>query len=206
MLRGLELAAWLVGPAPQRSMLAVAGAMLASLSVQAASIRALDVEHDGGCYRLASVTYIDAAPEAVFTVLTDYDAFIRVSSAYKESRFLKPHPDGTPVVYTRMKGCLFFFCKSISRVERLETQPSRFIRTTILPDQSDFTYGRSEWILEPEADGTLVTHQLAIEPDFSVPPLLGPWLLRKSLLKHGAAAVNRIEALAVELLPGRAPH
>jgi hypothetical protein len=89
-----------------------------------------------------------------------------------------------------MKGCLLFFGTSMRRVERLETDAPGFIRTTALPEQSDVAYGQSEWILEPEAGGTRVTHRLTIQPAFRVPPVLGPWLLRKGLRKHGAAAVD----------------
>jgi hypothetical protein len=51
----------------------------------AATIEQLDVQRDGGCYRLSSVTYVDAKLDAVFEVLTDYDAFKRISSLYEES-------------------------------------------------------------------------------------------------------------------------
>jgi hypothetical protein len=196
----------LVGWATKCHIVSLAAALLASSFARAATIEELDVQRDGGCYRLSSVTYVDAALDAVFQVLTDYDAFQRISSVYEESRFLAPHPDGTPIVYTRMKGCLLFFCTSMRRVERLETDPPSFIRTTVLPEQSDVAYGQSEWILEPEAGGTRVTHRLTMQPDFWVPPVLGPWLLRKSLRKHGAAAVDRIEELAAELSPRRGRH
>ena len=206
MLRRSKLAISLVAWATKCRIVFLAGTMLASSFAWAATIVDLDVQRDGACYRLSSVTYVDAVVEAVFEVLTDYDAFKRISSAYKESRFLAPHPDGTPIVYTRMKGCLLFFCTSMRRVERLETDAPGFIRTTALPEQSDVAYGQSEWILEPEAGGTRVTHRLTMQPDFWVPPVLGPWLLQKGLRKHGAAAADRIEELAAERSPRRSRH
>ena len=206
MLRTSRLTASPFGWAAKRRIVSLAAALLASSFARAATIEELDVQRDGACYRISSVAYVDAAPDAVFQVLTDYEAFQRISSVYKESRFLAPHPDGTPIVYTRMKGCLLFFCTSMRRVERLETDAPGFIRTTALTEQSDVAYGQSEWILEPEAGGTRVTHRLTMQPDFWVPPVLGPWLLRRSLRKHGAAAVDRIEELAAERSRTRSPY
>jgi len=178
------------------ALLASAAAGVAS----AASIRTLDVEQVDGRYQFASDTFLDASPAAVFAVLTDYDAnhFGRISSIYKESRYMPPAADGTPLVYTRVQGCLLFFCKTMRRVERLETVAPNFIRTTALPSQSDFRYSRSEWVLEPEGRGTLVKYRLEMEPAFWVPPVVGPWVLKETLIRGGESAVNRIEALARE--------
>jgi Polyketide cyclase / dehydrase and lipid transport len=186
-----------------------AAAALAALGVttlaSSATIRALDVTRKSGLYSLEAETYIDAAPEAIFDVLLDYDRFGRISSVYKEYGFLDPAPDGTPIVYTRMEGCLVhFFCKSMRRVERLEAREPRYIRTTTLPEQSDFKYSMSEWTLTPEAMGTRMTYHLEMEPNFWVPPIVGPWLLKRTLWRGGSHAINRIERLARELeLEGR---
>ena len=47
--------------------------------VEAATIRQFELEHDQGCYRLSSITHLDAVPDSVFAVLTDYDEFERIS-------------------------------------------------------------------------------------------------------------------------------
>ena len=89
-----------------------------------------------------------------------------------------------------------FFCKSMRRVERLEAEEPRFIRTVTLPERSDFEYATSEWLLEPEGHGTKVTYKLEMQPDFWVPPVVGPWFLKRTLMEGGTRAVNRIERLA----------
>ena len=38
-----------------------------------------------------------------------------------------------------------------------------------------------------------------MEPDFFVPPIIGPWYLKRVLSTGGVRAVNRIERLALEL-------
>jgi hypothetical protein len=171
----------------------------AAAPVSSAVIHELEVDRHRGRYELTADTHLAASAEAIYAVLVDYEngRFGRISSVYKESDYLEPAPDGTPMVYTLMEGCVMFFCKSMRRVERLEADPPNFIRTTALPEESDFTYSRSEWELEPVEGGTRVTYRLIMEPDFWVPPVVGPWALKKTLLRGGTRAINRIERLAL---------
>jgi len=168
-----------------------------------AQIEDLDVDKRRGRYELVATAFLDAPAEAIYEVLLDYEdnRFGRISGVYKESDYLEPAPDGTPIVYTRMEGCLLkgFFCVSMTRVERLETSEPYYIRTVALPEQSDFEHSVSEFRLEPEADGTRMHYRLEMEPDFFVPPVIGPWYLKRTLMRGGIRAVNRIERLAREL-------
>lgn len=175
--------------------------LLSSLTVGwAATIRTVQIDRKDGRYVLESDTFLQAPPNAVFRVLTDYDQFAQISSVFEESRFVGSDDDGTPLVYTRVEGCVWFFCKTMERVERLEFEAPDFIATTALPARSDFRYSRSEWQLSPEgANGTRVMYRLEMEPDFWVPPVLGPMLIKRKLVKGGADAVERIEGLAQQL-------
>jgi hypothetical protein len=162
----------------------------------AATMRSLDVDKKDMRYSLVADTYLAAPAESIYAVLIDYDNMNRISSVYKEHGYLEPDIDGTPIVYTRMEGCALFYCKSMMRVERLEMNPPHYIRTVVLPEQSDFKYAMSEWLLEPEGEGTHVTYKLEMEPDFWVPPVVGPWFLKRTLMRGGTRAINRIERIA----------
>jgi len=176
-----------------------ASVVLMLAGATAASLDSVVVSYDDGRYELDADAYLAASREAIFVILTDYDRFGRISSVYKEYGFLDPAPDGTPVVYTRMEGCVLFFCKSMRRVERLESEAPGYIRTVTLPEQSDFKQALSEWQLKAEGDGTRIHYHLEMEPAFWVPPVIGPWLLQRKLQSGGAHAVERIERLAQEL-------
>lgn len=172
------------------------GVSLVALAASTATIESIDVDHKGGTYSLHAETLLDASPEAITAVLLDYDRFGRISSVYKEYGYLDPLPDGTPVVFTRMEGCLLFYCKSMTRVERLEAASTEHIRTVALPDRSDFKRSISEWTFKQEAAGTRMIYTLEMEPDFFVPPLIGPPILKRTLRRGGGDAVDRIERLA----------
>ena len=173
-------------------------AAFACVKVLPATIRTIEVEHDDGVFRLVSNAYLAAPREAIFEVLTDYDRFGRISSTYTDYGFMAPAADGTPIIYTTMEGCVMFFCVNMRRVERMEVEAPGSIRTDTLPEQSDFKLSISEWTLEPEAGGTSMTYRLTMEPDFWIPPLIGPWVLKQRLERGGSGAVNRIERLARE--------
>ena len=177
------------------------GALGAAALAAAATIDELDVTRHHGRYSLEANARLDATPESIYAVLTDFDdnAYSRISRVYKESRYLEPAADGTPVVYTRMEGCVLWHCLTLERTERLETDAPRWIKSTALPEGSNFKHSTSEWVLEPDGDGTLMRYTLEMEPDFFVPPVIGPWYLKRTLSQGGLRAVTRIERLAREL-------
>jgi hypothetical protein len=183
---------------------AAVAALGAGALAAAATIEELDVSKHRGRYELEAFARLDATPESIYAVLTDFDdnAYSRISRAYKESRYLPPASDGTPLVYTRMEGCMLWHCMTLERTERLETREPEYIKSTALPEHSNFKHATSEWVLEPDGDGTLMTYKLELEPDFFVPPVIGPWYLKRTLSQGGLRAVTRIERLA-RVLDGR---
>jgi hypothetical protein len=188
-----------------KAALGIVCAAAAAGVASAAELHSLEVTRpERGRYELVAETLLEADAQAIFEVLTDYEdgAFGRISSVYKESDYLEPAPDGTPIVYTRMEGCMLGFCKSITRVERLETEEPYLIRTTALPELSDFEHAESEWVLKPVDGGTEVTYRLLIDPDFWVPPVIGPWVMKRELREGGERAIYRIERLARGLPSG----
>jgi hypothetical protein len=170
-------------------------------SGSSATLKTVEVKRERERYEVVADTHLDAPVGDIYSVLTnfDHDGYQQISEIYKESSYLPPDSDGTPLVYTRVEGCLLLFCRSMRRVERLEVvKPSRIL-ATVLPDRSDFKYSRAEWTLEPEGDGTRVVYRMQMEPAFWLPPFVGPWFLRRTLLRGAPTAVGRIEELAQAL-------
>src|SRR5687768_10337534 len=178
-------------------LLVVIGVCYVSASMPA-TLRTVDVSRREDRYRVVADTHLDASPEAIYKVLMDFDGdrYQRISEIYKESSYLPPDNDGTPLVYTRVEGCLLRYCRSMSRVERLEVVTPQFIRSRTVPERSDFKYSLSEWTFEPENGGTRVTYLMEMEPNFWLPPFVGPWFLKRTLLRGAPAAIDQIEILA----------
>jgi hypothetical protein len=163
-----------------------------------ATLHSVDVSRQQDRYQVVADTHLAAPPEAIYKVLLDFDGdrYQRISEIYKESSYLPPDTDGTPLVYTRVEGCLIGFCRSMRRVERLEVVTPQFIRSRTVPERSDFKYSMSEWTFAPEDGGTRVTYRMEMEPNFWLPPFVGPWFLKRTLLRGAPSAIDQIEQLA----------
>jgi hypothetical protein len=178
-------------------LLVVSGVCFVSSSLPA-TLRTVDVSRNRDRYRVVADTHLDATPEAIYKVLLDFDGdrYQRISEIYKESSYLPPDNDGTPLVYTRVEGCLLWYCRSMRRVERLEIVTPQFIRSRTVPERSDFKYTLSEWTFAAEGTGTRVTYMMEMEPSFWLPPFVGPWFLRRTLMQGAPSAIDQIELLA----------
>jgi len=170
---------------------------LAVVQADAAEFLSLDFTREGGGrYRLVSEIRLDAPADGVFEVLSDYEGFPRLSSVFEEGRVLEPVENGRGLVYLRMKGCVLFFCRQVELVESLQVDPPREITAVIDPSRSDLDFGRATWTVIPEDNGCRVQYELEMDPDFWIPPLIGPLVVEAALRSRGLRAARRIEALA----------
>ncbi len=169
---------------------------LLAAGAHAAELKSVDVTHEKGVYRMTSVTVLDAPLAGVFDVLTDYDDFERISSVYDDAHFLPRLGDDPVRVYTRVKGCVWFYCQTLERVEILTNEGLTCLRTEAIPDASDFKSSVSTWTLREVEGGTEVTYSILMEPDFFVPPLIGPYVLKRRLRSGGTDAIARMERFA----------
>jgi hypothetical protein len=172
-------------------------ALFLQLSAFAAELTDIEVAHEDGRYRLESTTIFDATPAQLYVVLTDYDQFEKFSSSFVEAENREADEQGRPQFYTRMEGCVLLFCKSYLRVGYLELKPEYDIIAIVDPERSNFKYSRERWQLIPEGERTKLVYEFEMEPAFWVPPLVGPYVIKKALRSGGKNAVNRIEALAL---------
>jgi hypothetical protein len=74
--------------------------------------------------------------------------------------------------------------------------PYQQITATVEPDLSDVDYGVEQWQLHQHEAGTVLIYTHVVEPGFWVPPVLGPWALRRSLRRDALSAAEHIESLA----------
>jgi len=166
-----------------------------------AELREVSVEKIGDRYHLSSTTYFKASQSQLYKALTDFDKYPLFSTAFVEAENREPDEQGRPGFYTKMEGCALLFCKAYVRVGYLELQPEHDIIAMIDPEQSNFAYSRERWQLIPDGEGTIMIYDFEMEPAFWVPPLIGPYVIKRALRASGAAAVGRIEAVALAYYP-----
>lgn len=177
--------------------LAGLAALFVAANVPAADLRLIEVDRADDVYTMKSVTWFEAGAAALFQVLTDYSLFSEFSSAIVESKNLGTDASGRPEYYTRMEGCVLMFCQSFVRIGHLSLKPIDEIVAVTDPTRSDFKRAEERWQLVPEKEGTLLIYEFEMQPDFWVPPVIGPFYIKRALKSGGERAVERIEALAL---------
>ena len=162
----------------------------------AADIQLLEVEREDGRVRIDSHMLIVAPRAAVFDALADYERFSELSDRYLESEFMPLDFDGTPRIYTKVEGCVLFFCRTIKRFARLELTPHSQIVALVDAQLSDLDFGFERWELSETPEGTLVKYRHELEPSFWVPPVIGVWAIERILKNDALTAASRIERMA----------
>lgn len=169
--------------------------LLGFAEVQAGAVEAANVGYQEGRYSLDLVMRIDSQPEAVYALVTDYDGLERISDAIIESELL----DATDQEHKRRRlvtrVCILFFCFTSTLVENVVDDSHGRILTTIVPALSDYRYGESIWHISAAGPGTRIHFQTTLEPDFWIPPVIGPWLMKQKMRSEAEHTILNIEQL-----------
>ena len=170
--------------------------LASSTELEAVEILAVEVKSKGGIYTLYGESLIEAPANVIFGILLDYDNFHRLASGIAETSFLPVRDYGVLIGYTRINTCVWFYCRKVEKVDRIQAIAPEEIRTDAIPAESDFRMNRAKWSLENVAGGTRVIYKAEIEPDFWMPPLIGTWAIKRKLRRSAEEIGDRIEYLA----------
>jgi len=163
----------------------------------AAQFYSLQVSHDSGIYKMAADVHLAAPPDQVYKVLTDYAHLTRLSPSVVKSTLVRRLDAATALVYTDTRICIFIYCRHARELQRIkEVSPEELSAEVVPKAENNIKSGSASLRLEPEQDGTRLHWELEIEPDFWVPPLIGPMLLSGSLRAEGERSAAGIETLA----------
>ena len=174
--------------------------VLGCQAVHAGKVLLAQVEHDRGLYRIELDMHLDAGKGHVWRLLTDYDNYGQLNDAVQESEILGEQGAGRYRVRTVTRACVYFFCKTVRQVQDVAEIPGRYISASVLPAMSDFRHGVARVYLWPEGSGTRVRILAEVEPDFWIPPVIGPWLISRKLHSEALETLRNVERLAS---PGR---
>lgn len=164
----------------------------------AAQFHVLDVSRDGDVYRLSADVYLDAPLPQVYRVLTDYNHLTRISRVIRRSRLLERPDAHTALVYVESRACVLFFCHTIEETQKMVESPPANLSAVAIPELSNVKRAESDWHLQTEGRGTRMQWTLTIEPEFWIPPLIGPALVEGQLRSEGEYSARGIEKLARE--------
>jgi Polyketide cyclase / dehydrase and lipid transport len=152
------------------------------------------VSFDAGVYTLSIEARIDAPAAMVYRLITDYDHLQDINPAVRESRILRVDSPEKCRIHVVTRLCVLFYCRDVSQTQDMVQSPGYILEANILPEHSDFRRGRAQWRLTAEGDSTLMHFHAELVPVFFLPPLIGPWLIRREMANQITEIVMIIEA------------
>lgn len=172
----------------------------ASAGARAEDIDQLDIGHEASRYRVELRARLDAPLADSYAVFRDFRNLPRINDAVEAVDAL-PAPAGGPARWhTRVRVCFGFFCSHLDQVQDVrESREGAAYRldAVVIPALSNLRYGVAAWKLEGCGPQTCLWFRAELEPDFWVPPLLGPWLIERTMRRQAHATAHGIEVLAL---------
>lgn len=171
--------------------------LLAPLVSRADDVHSLSVQDKDGSYIVDLRIDIHAESGALYKVLTDYARLGRINPAISYTRLLATPEDAPPRVKSKIHMCISFYCRNLIQVQKMYALPPDYVRAVIVPGKSDFKAGAAYWRLKSNGNGTALLHFHAnMTPDFWVPPLIGPWLIKRVLRSEAVRTARALERVA----------
>jgi hypothetical protein len=172
--------------------------LLFPYALSAGEILDSKVTHDGVVYRLSITARVDAPLAVVYQSITDFTNLSAINPSIEESQVLASEDARRQRVRSVIRVCILVFCKRVEQVQDVTLVDSRTVEATMVPGAGDFRGGLARWEFTPDGDGTVLHFTEVFEPDFWVPPIIGPWLIEKKLVNEVAETAMYIELTVAE--------
>jgi hypothetical protein len=173
--------------------------LVLSMIVSAGEIQQASVEHKDGVYTLELDVVVASQFAPVHAIIRNSENLDQISDVLIETSLLG---DADAEIKRRrlvVKTCILFFCFTAKMVEDVwENQNS--IVTEIIPELSDYKFGKTKWQVIPvdEAHSRIKLY-CELEPDFWIPPLIGPYLMKQKMMSEAQKTIYRIEELTLNV-------
>jgi hypothetical protein len=172
--------------------------LLCSTSAAGGTINSAAVTYQSGSFIVEVDALLDVVESRARAVLTDYKHLERLIPAVEYSEILTRREPGDYRLRTVTQTCLWFYCKRLKRVQDVVEAHDGSITAIVIPQLSDFSYGYMRLNLWQEVAGTRILMRSEAAPDVWIPPLLGPWLIKRELRAEAVQTVHNLERVAAE--------
>ena len=158
----------------------------------------IEVLRNGDRYILRANTFVAAPVEAVERVILDYENWKTLNPYLKKSQIIAVEDSRHKTVHLVTEACFLFVCYEVTHVQAFSHEQAGVLEARIIPEMSDFRSGWLRWKLREVNTGTQVSLQSEFVPDFFVPPLIGPYLIRKEMGRMAKAVSKNLELIATQ--------
>lgn len=171
-----------------------------AVSAPAAQVSGVRVTRQGTRFLIDMHIAIDEPPRAVFRALQDYAAMARFNPDLRSVRIQPTAVPDRVRLYTTVHACVLIFCKMMHQ-EQIMTATAGIDGGTLRADlvSGDFKGGYGLWVVRPCATSRPVSCmdiRIVLVPAFWVPPLIGPWVIRRKMAEEARRTSAGLERTA----------
>lgn len=160
------------------------------------AVETVDFHFAHNTFRYRYATLLTAPYDGVAAVLTDFERLHRLNDGIQASAVLEHYADGSVKRRLDVRQCVLMFCFDVVLVERVSVAPGR-IEADIVPDEGSFEHGHMVWhYAARDPRHTRITFSAEQKLAFWIPPVIGPYILKRTFLAEVRATCARLEALA----------
>jgi Polyketide cyclase / dehydrase and lipid transport len=177
----------------------VAALAAAGTPASAASVEHLSVAEAGGRYTIEMRVRLDVPARAAYDVFANLGNLRTINSNVREAKVLGRGPHGGVELYARIRACVLWLCKSLRETQRMtfDARPDGGeVYAEVLPRGGDFREGRTSWSFRNAGGRTLLVMTAELVPIFRVPPIVGPWIVKRWLAREAERTARHLERLA----------
>lgn len=170
-----------------------------------AKIDHIDVAHEGKRYTVTMRARMDVDAARAYAVFTDFPRLVEINSAIIKAERIEGAAPGQQRVHTQVRVCVMRVCRIFDQVQDMQLQPPEQLSAQVIPELSNLRFGQAHWRIWDQDNEAHLHFTAEIEPDFWIPPVVGPWLIKRKLQSEAEETANGIEQLALALAPQPAP-
>lgn len=158
------------------------------------------VIYRSGRFIVHTEVLIALSPARVRHILGDYRNLPKVNSGITAVILLQQRARATRMrVFAH--ACVWFYCRGYSWLQTAKQLPSGDIVTVIDPqphEQSDFESGTLRYRFIAEGERTRLLFDAELTPAFWLPPMIGPWVMKRKLLREAEETARGVVRIAAQ--------
>lgn len=172
-------------------------------SAHSAQVSGVHVTRKGSRFLIDMHIAIEEPPEAVFRALQDYAAMAHYNPDLRAVRVERTASPDRVRLFTTVRTCVLIFCKTMHQ-EQIMTAAAAGDGGTLRAElvAGDFRGGYGTWIVRPCAEGqatSCMDIRIELVPAFWVPPVIGPWVIRRKMEEEARRTSLGLEQTARRL-------
>ena len=165
----------------------------------ASTLDHLEVTHVGKRYQVVMHASMQTSADKAYAIFTDYTRLPEINTAIIKVEAIEGGELPAQRIHTQVKVCVLGFCRIFDQVQDMLKTPPESLQADVIPELSNLRYGKASWRIWDDDGVAKLIFEAVVEPDFWVPPLIGPWMIERKLASEAVDTAEGIERLANEL-------